>query len=1060
MLTNPFLHILLTILTVLPCSLPAAEVTVRLDSDSKNYQITGPGIESLRAGFSATVEISGKRQVLASANGVASLNPAGATEQTPYGPAVIQIATVRFPDHKLTMDIRLGQVPGQPCVLIQPSLHNEGSQPVRLLELNGMTMDQEKHLTLTGSQNNWLITSMDRSTEGRPPNFLANLESLQGTMEIREYGTLYRPDGVGFLFGPVGEPVAYLTHRISRQPGGAAELRITSEMSGIQVDPGESRVGQQAVFWMQEPRAALAKWAVWVAQTHHARTGKGALAGWCSWYHLTSKIKGSDVLGVVEEVRKQPARLRPQVIQIDDGYQDFDGVWDANAKFSEGMPHYAKRIAETGARAGLWMAPTLIGKNAPWLRDPENMEAVWGKKFKLESRFRPDESGWLDPTHPRAIAHITERVRHAVENGFTYLKIDFNLMGDGGWHERKQTSFQILREHFTRIRKAAGEDTYILACIVEPNRAVVGLADAHRSSHDAHRGGVRSAINDVLRCYQLNSRWFAIDNDIYYLAPDVPSVGNVQGGWDLHRTWLSLMGISSGAALTSDPWHWQEMRPHQRTVEIMQPPAKERAEVLDLGMGAEWPRVASLVNRPWGKQVVAVLWNPSESEKAITMTFAGAGLDPDKPHAVWSFWDNRFLGIATDSWTTPKLAPNACQHLVCTQLDTAGDKPVLIGSNLHIHSGAAEIQQVESASNSISITLNDAGARDGDLFVFSRSPLKVTRAQGCKVAGIVAAGVDVWKVGVCDRQHGIPQTITMAAAELPETCYLFSYFLKNGEDGLHLAWSTDGLKWQALNGGKSFLKPEVGKSKLMRDPCVTTGPDGTFHMVWTDSWDSGTIGYASSKDLITWSPQKAIPVMAHEPATRNCWAPEIVYVPQGKHFRIFWASTIPGRFPETELGGRNDNNHRMYSTTTTDFTSFSPTVLYFDPGHNVIDSTITEFGGKTVMIYKDETKAPEPMKNLKLATAKSPAGPFSAVPGSINPPGSWVEGPTVLRVGKEAILYFDAYTRHRYEALATSDFKTWRDISKDLSMPAGIRHGTAFAVPAAILRELMKRQDP
>ena len=40
--------------------------------------------------------------------------------------------------------------------------------------------------------------------------------------------------------------------------------------------------------------------------------------------------------------------------------------------------------------------------------------------------------------------------------------------------------------------------------------------------------------------------------------------------------------------------------------------------------------------------------------------------------------------------------------------------------------------------------------------------------------------------------------------------YLFSSFRGNGDDGLHLAYSHDGLKWIALNNDKSFLKPEVG----------------------------------------------------------------------------------------------------------------------------------------------------------------------------------------------------------------------------------------------------------
>jgi len=108
----------------------------------------------------------------------------------------------------------------------------------------------------------------------------------------------------------------------------------------------------------------------------------------------------------------------------------------------------------------------------------------------------------------------------------------------------------------------------------------------------------------------------------------------------------------------------------------------------------------------------------------------------------------------------------------------------------------------------------------------------------------------------------------LSAADLPETCYLFSYFIGNGEDGLHLLWSRDSLAWETLGGGKSYLKPEVGESRLMRDPCVIQGPDGTFRMVWTTSWNGKTIGYASSRDLINWSEQKAIPVMAHEPGTQ------------------------------------------------------------------------------------------------------------------------------------------------------------------------------------------------
>ncbi len=44
-----------------------------------------------------------------------------------------------------------------------------------------------------------------------------------------------------------------------------------------------------------------------------------------------------------------------------------------------------------------------------------------------------------------------------------------------------------------------------------------------------------------------------------------------------------------------------------------------------------------------------------------------------------------------------------------------------------------------------------------------------------------------------------------AEAQEGDSVYLFSYFINNGEDGLHLAWSEDGLSWEALNGNQSFL---------------------------------------------------------------------------------------------------------------------------------------------------------------------------------------------------------------------------------------------------------------
>ena len=189
--------------------------------------------------------------------------------------------------------------------------------------------------------------------------------------------------------------------------------------------------------------------------------------------------------------------------------------------------------------------------------------------------------------------------------------------------------------------------------------------------------------------------------------------------------------------------------------------------------------------------------------------------------------------------------------------------------------------------------------------------------------------------------------------------FLFSYFIDNGQDGLHFAYSKDGLKWDALKEGKSFLIPNLGKDKLMRDPCIIQGPDGTFHMVFTTGWHDQIVGYASSKDLIHWSEQKDIPVMEHEVTAKNSWAPEVFYNDQRKNFIIYWATTIPGRHSDVaDSESEKGLNHRIYAVTTRDFKTFTETKMFFNPDFCVIDATIFKKDALYYMFLKYENPKP------------------------------------------------------------------------------------------------------
>jgi beta-xylosidase len=305
-----------------------------------------------------------------------------------------------------------------------------------------------------------------------------------------------------------------------------------------------------------------------------------------------------------------------------------------------------------------------------------------------------------------------------------------------------------------------------------------------------------------------------------------------------------------------------------------------------------------------------------------------------------------------------------------------------------------------------------------------------------------------------------------ATANEPQA-YLFSYFTRNGEDGVHLAYSRDGITWLPLLGGRSVIRPGVEgngigwqqwstRAALMRDPSILRSPDGMFHLVWTIAWTDQGIGVAHSRDLIHWSEETRVPVMEHEPAALNAWAPDLFYDTASGQYVIVWATAIPGRFPATdslaERTSRGRADHRLYYVTTRDFQTYSRAALLYDGGFSAIDGTITRKGSRYYLVMKDETFYP-PHRNLRVASSRHATGPYG--PASPAFTDLHTEGPSILHSGDYWYVYYDEYTRGHYGAVRSHDFQHWEPFRDSLRTPRGIRHGSAFLAPESVLRGLL-----
>jgi hypothetical protein len=300
------------------------------------------------------------------------------------------------------------------------------------------------------------------------------------------------------------------------------------------------------------------------------------------------------------------------------------------------------------------------------------------------------------------------------------------------------------------------------------------------------------------------------------------------------------------------------------------------------------------------------------------------------------------------------------------------------------------------------------------------------------------------------RQLNILFTIvvSLVGCSTAREAYLFTSFHEPATEGLRLLYSYDGYNWKEIN--KIFLAPNVG-SKVMRDPSMVQDRHGNFHLVWTSGWkgDKG-FGYAYSKDLLHWSEQQFIPVMEHEDSVVNVWAPEIFHDKENERFIIVWASTIPHRFAK----GIEDeyNNHRLYYSVTSGFKTFSPAKLLFDPGFSSIDAVLLQQDKqKYVQVLKDNTR---PNRNLKIAFSNNPLGPYSNPSEPFT--DTFVEGPTVLKLKDEWLIYFDMYRKKIYGAMKTKDFKSFSDITDQISIPVGHKHGTIVPIKRKFIKKIKK----
>jgi alpha-galactosidase len=440
-------------------------------------------------------------------------------------------------------------------------------------------------------------------------------------------------------------------------------------------------------------------------------------------------------------------------VQVDDGYQAGIGDWlTPNEKFPHGMGWIAERIHKQGYKAGLWLAPFMIGADSQLWKDHPD----WAVQYPSAS-LRAGKPGkpyvaminWaqecyaMDLTRPDVMEWL-EDVFNTVFNvwRYDYIKIDFLYAGavDGIRHDPNITRAQAYRRAIEKIRNIAGA-RFVLGC-GHPMGPSIGLMNGSRISpdvapfwypHEPPREERRSDLSTVSTFNALRNTlvrsW--MHNRIWLNDPDCMLARDTDTALTLHevRTLATVIGLSGGMMLDSD--NLTKLSDERRDMLSMLMPVDGRSAVpLDL-FESETPQRFEL-DCETHRLLGVFNWADAPAEVVAPL--------PAEASHVFEVWQQRYLGVIGGS-VTAEIPPHGCRLYAVRPVSA---RPQVVGSTFHLLQGAVEIAREEWDGTALRISLRSVARAEVKLFLHVGRLDVPSRAHRFRSGAASGQSVSVW----------------------------------------------------------------------------------------------------------------------------------------------------------------------------------------------------------------------------------------------------------------------------------------------------------------------------
>jgi len=221
---------------------------------------------------------------------------------------------------------------------------------------------------------------------------------------------------------------------------------------------------------------------------------------WFSWAVEGKGVTQKSMLGELRAINE--AGIDITTICLDDGYQESAGSWEVNTDKFPDLAELALEIHKTGRKAAIWVAPFMVVKQDPIVKEHPDWLVRGGNGkpvlFPLP-QMQPtgdvmpiaDQPYLLDISLPEVQEHLFEVFKKYSDLGFDVFKTDFlSMVFMRRLRDETKSTPEVYREFFTKLRQYVRENTKehkeikIIGCGA-PLDLSIGLFEGNRMQPDS-----------------------------------------------------------------------------------------------------------------------------------------------------------------------------------------------------------------------------------------------------------------------------------------------------------------------------------------------------------------------------------------------------------------------------------------------------------------------------------------------------------------------------------------------------------------------------------------------